>query len=67
MLPGDGNDVIFGAWDTKLRSLDRRTGTLRWQWDNGKTANLYSHYKPENIGCHIVLRIADNWILQVRR
>lgn len=42
----DGDDVIFGAWDTRLRSLDRRTGTLQWQWDNGKTANLYS---PGNV------------------
>ena len=42
----DGNDVIFGAWDTNMRSLDRRTGTLHWQWNNGKTANLYS---PGNV------------------
>jgi outer membrane protein assembly factor BamB len=42
----DGGDVIFGAWDTRLRSLDRRTGALRWQWDNGRTANLYS---PGNV------------------
>ena len=42
----DGNDVIFGAWDTYLRSLDRRTGALHWQWNNGKTVNLYS---PGNV------------------
>ena len=42
----DGNDVIFGAWDTYLRSLDRRTGKLNWQWNNGKNANLYS---PGNV------------------
>lgn len=42
----DGNDVIFGAWDTYLRSLDRRTGKLNWQWNNGKSANLYS---PGNV------------------
>jgi len=42
----DGNDVIFGAWDTRLRSLDRRTGALHWQWDNGKASNLYS---PGNV------------------
>lgn len=40
------NDVIFGAWDTKLRSLDRKTGALNWTWDNGKTVNLYS---PGNV------------------
>ncbi len=42
----DGGDVIFGAWDTYLRCLDRRTGTLRWQWNNGKNVNLYS---PGNV------------------
>ncbi|MDY6300596.1 MAG: PQQ-binding-like beta-propeller repeat protein [Bacteroidales bacterium] len=42
----DGNDVIFGAWDTYLRSLNRRTGKLNWQWNNGKNANLYS---PGNV------------------
>ena len=42
----DGNDVIFGAWDTKLRSLNRRTGALQWQWDNEKAVNLYS---PGNV------------------
>ncbi len=42
----DGNDVIFGAWDTNLRSINRRTGKLNWQWNNGKSANLYS---PGNV------------------
>ena len=42
----DGSDVIFGAWDTYLRSLDRRTGALRWQWNNERNVNLYS---PGNV------------------
>ena len=42
----DGNDVIFGAWDTYLRSLNRRTGALQWQWNNGRNVNLYS---PGNV------------------
>ena len=42
----DGKDVVFGAWDTNLRVLDRKTGKLRWQWNNGKNANLYS---PGNV------------------
>ena len=42
----DGNDVIFGAWDTYLRSLDRRTGVLQWKWNNGRNVNLYS---PGNV------------------
>ena len=36
----DGDDVIFGAWDTNLRCLDRKTGKLKWQWNNGKKANM---------------------------
>jgi outer membrane protein assembly factor BamB len=39
-------DIIFGAWDTKLRSLDRKIGSLNWAWDNGKSVNLYS---PGNV------------------
>ena len=36
----DGNDLVFGAWDTNLRCLDLRTGKLRWVWNNGKQANM---------------------------
>lgn len=36
----DGNDIIFGAWDTNLRCIDKNTGKLRWKWNNGKAANL---------------------------
>ena len=42
----DGGDVIFGAWDTYLRVLDRKSGQLRWRWNNGVNANLYS---PGNV------------------
>jgi len=41
-----GGDVVFGAWDTKLRSINRNTGKLNWAWDNGTTVNLYS---PGNV------------------
>lgn len=41
-----GNDVIFGAWDTYLRCLDRKTGGLKWKWNNGKNQNLFS---PGNV------------------
>lgn len=40
------NDIIFGAWDTNLRSLDRKSGALNWAWNNGKKTNLYS---PGNV------------------
>lgn len=42
----DGSDVVFGAWDTNLRVLDRKTGTLKWSWNNGNSANLLS---PGNV------------------
>ena len=36
----DGDDLIFGAWDTNLRNVDLKTGKLRWVWNNGKSANM---------------------------
>lgn len=36
----DGEDVVFGAWDTNLRSLSKNSGKLNWKWNNGKTANM---------------------------
>ena len=33
-------EIVFGAWDTNLRSLDKKTGRLNWVWNNGKTANM---------------------------
>lgn len=35
----DGNNVIFGAWDTYLYCLDAKTGQLKWKWNNGKSRN----------------------------
>ncbi len=36
----DGDDIIFGAWDTNLRCLSLKDGHLKWVWNNGKTANM---------------------------
>ncbi len=36
----DGTDLVFGAWDTNLRSLNLATGRLNWVWNNGKKANM---------------------------
>lgn len=33
-------DIVFGAWDTNLRSLDPKSGKLNWVWNNGKSANM---------------------------
>lgn len=35
----NGDDVIFGAWDTYLYCLDAATGQLKWKWNNGKKNN----------------------------
>lgn len=51
-------DIIFGAWDTNLRSLNRKTGTLNWSWNNGKTGNLFS---PGNV----VPAVTDNKVVIV--
>lgn len=42
----DGDDLVFGAWDTKLRCLDLKKGRLRWEWTNGSPVNLFS---PGNV------------------
>ncbi len=57
----DGADVIFGAWDTYLRSLDRRNGSLNWQWNNGKKVNLYSpgNVVPVVTSDHVVIVAPD--------
>jgi outer membrane protein assembly factor BamB len=65
----DGSDVIFGAWDTRLRSLDRRTGNLHWQWDNGRTVNLYSpgNVVPVVTADHVVIVAPDRFTTAVDR
>lgn len=36
----DGNDLVFGAWDTNLRCINLADGKLKWVWNNGKAANM---------------------------
>lgn len=54
----DGNDLVFGAWDTNLRCLDLRNGRLKWVWNNGKSANMLG---PGNV----VPVIADDKVIIV--
>lgn len=35
-------NVIFGAWDTYLYSLNKNTGKLNWKWSNGSSVRNYS-------------------------
>jgi outer membrane protein assembly factor BamB/predicted MPP superfamily phosphohydrolase len=36
------DNIIFGAWDTYLYSLNKNTGALNWKWSNGSTVRNYS-------------------------
>ncbi|HUS03452.1 MAG TPA: PQQ-binding-like beta-propeller repeat protein, partial [Chitinophagaceae bacterium] len=36
------DNVIFGAWDTYLYSLNKKSSTLNWKWSNGSTVRNYS-------------------------
>lgn len=36
------DDIIFGAWDTYLYSLNKNTGKLNWKWSNGSPVRNYS-------------------------
>jgi outer membrane protein assembly factor BamB/predicted phosphohydrolase len=35
-------EVVFGAWDGSMYSLDSATGVLRWKWDRGTPGVLFS-------------------------
>lgn len=35
-------NVVFGAWDTYLYSLNIASGKLQWKWSNGSTIRNYS-------------------------
>jgi len=36
------DDIIFGAWDTYLYSLNKTSGKLNWKWSNGSSVRNYS-------------------------
>lgn len=42
----EGNELLFGAWDTNLRMLDLQSGKLRWAWNNGSPHNMFG---PGNV------------------
>ncbi len=65
----DGNDVIFGAWDTRLRDLDRKTGLLKWEWSNGVAQNLLSpgNVVPVVTGDKVVIVAPDRTATAINR
>lgn len=37
-----GNQLLFGAWDRHLYSLDMTNGQLLWKWNNGSSVRNFS-------------------------
>lgn len=65
----DGNDLVFGAWDTNLRCLDLATGRLRWVWNNGKSANMLGpgNVVPVIAGERVYIVAPDRFMTAVDR
>lgn len=65
----DGDDIIFGAWDTNLRSLSLKTGRLNWVWNNGKTANMLGpgNVVPVISGQKVIIVAPDRYITAIDR
>lgn len=65
----DGDDVIFGAWDTALRCLSLRDGSLKWRWTNGKSNNLFSpgNVVPVIAGDKVIIVAPDRYITAIDR
>ncbi len=65
----DGDDVIFGAWDTYLRCLDKNTGELRWKWNNGKSANMLGpgNVVPVVTADRVIIVAPDRYMTAVDR
>ena len=65
----DGDDVVFGAWDTNLRCLRASVGKLRWVWNNGKSANMLG---PGNVvpvinGDRVFIVAPDRYMTAINR
>ena len=65
----DGDDLVFGAWDTNLRCLDLKTGKLRWVWNNGKTNNLLGpgNVVPVIAGDKVIIVAPDRYMTAIDR
>lgn len=65
----DGNDLVFGAWDTNLRCLDLNTGRLKWVWNNGKSANMLGpgNVVPVVTGDKVIIVAPDRYMTALDR
>jgi outer membrane protein assembly factor BamB len=46
------NKVIFGAWDSYMYALSKRTGKLAWKWNNGNERMHFSPAAVWPVGAH---------------
>lgn len=65
----DGDDVVFGAWDTCLRCLSLADGRLKWEWTNGKPNNLFSpgNVVPAICGDKVIIVAPDRYMTALDR
>src|SRR5699024_5539897 len=38
----DGNKVLFGSWENGFYCLDKKSGELLWEWNNGHGSRMFS-------------------------
>ncbi|MDE6131654.1 MAG: PQQ-binding-like beta-propeller repeat protein, partial [Muribaculaceae bacterium] len=64
-----GDDIIFGAWDTRLRCISVADGKLRWEWTNGKSNNLFSpgNVVPAVSGDKVFIVAPDRYMTAIDR
>ncbi len=65
----DGDDIVFGAWDTNLRCLNKNTGELKWKWNNGKEANMLGpgNVVPVVTSDKIIIVAPDRYMTAINR
>lgn len=65
----DGDDLIFGAWDTNLRCLSLKDGHLKWSWNNGKTANMLGpgNVVPAVTADRVIIVAPDRYMTAIDR
>lgn len=65
----DGNDLVFGAWDTNLRCIDLKKRRLRWTWNNGKEANMLGpgNVVPVIAGDRVYVVAPDRYMTAIDR
>lgn len=53
-----GSNVIFGAWDRHLYSLNKRDGSINWKWNNGAANRMLSPAMVNPVASRGIIYIA---------